>query len=217
MANWPPLESNPEVLNKFASQCGVSSAWQFADVFGFDDELLAMVPQPCLAILFLFPSKCKTQFDDTTGGSKGFFLSQIPELDQACGTIAMIHGVANNLERLGITSGPIYDYIQKASKEDSPEKRGKMLVENETISSSHSSLAQEGQSQAVSEADHHFVCFTAVDGHLYEFDGLKPAPTDHGPLGDTPFLNKTAATVRAVYMKDPSVLDLAMISLGPGE
>jgi hypothetical protein len=47
----------------------------------------------------------------------------------------------------------------------------------------HSSAAVEGQSDAIAEdedVDTHFVCFSHIDGYLYELDGRKAFPINHG-------------------------------------
>ena len=44
---WLPLESNPESYTKWSEALGLdTSEWQFQEVFGLDDELLAWVRQP---------------------------------------------------------------------------------------------------------------------------------------------------------------------------
>lgn len=52
MSHWLPLESNPDVLNKFIAGLGVdTSKHSFFDIYGTDPELLQMVTSPLRILL----------------------------------------------------------------------------------------------------------------------------------------------------------------------
>ena len=56
LQRWLPIESNPEVMNKFLHNCGLpADKWAITDVYGLDEALLAMLPQPVLSLMLLFP------------------------------------------------------------------------------------------------------------------------------------------------------------------
>ena len=48
---WPPLESNPEIFTKYMREVGMSGDWAVGEVFGFDEELLAFIPQPVVGVI----------------------------------------------------------------------------------------------------------------------------------------------------------------------
>lgn len=40
---------------QYVQTLGINEQWQFVDVWGFEKELLDMVPQPVCAVLLLYP------------------------------------------------------------------------------------------------------------------------------------------------------------------
>merc|ERR1719265_195875 len=109
--DWVPLESNPEMLNEFASRVGTPKGWAFVDVLGIDAEILATVPQPCMAVTLLFQlsrklERCKKQQQARIKAcgqvlsADLFFMQQY--VGNACGTIATIHCLANSAQNLDI-------------------------------------------------------------------------------------------------------------------
>ena len=73
-------------------------------------------------------------------------------ISNACGTVAMIHSVANNLERVDLEGGHLKEFLE-ATREKSPEERATQLEDNAKICEVHDNIAREGQT-AVS---HEFV------------------------------------------------------------
>lgn len=65
-ARWFPLECNPDVMSRYVAQLGLQSESRLAfhDVFGFEDDLLAMIPPGRLcALLLLYPiSRANTAY-----------------------------------------------------------------------------------------------------------------------------------------------------------
>eukprot|EP00304_Pavlova_gyrans_P006975 CAMPEP_0206050276 /NCGR_PEP_ID=MMETSP1466-20131121/28807_1 /ASSEMBLY_ACC=CAM_ASM_001126 /TAXON_ID=44452 /ORGANISM="Pavlova gyrans, Strain CCMP608" /LENGTH=305 /DNA_ID=CAMNT_0053425387 /DNA_START=48 /DNA_END=966 /DNA_ORIENTATION=- len=190
---WLPLESNPEVLNEFATKIGSQGAFAFHDVFGLDPELLAMVPRPCIAVTLLFPSDAmkpakaeqlrKLSEEDYKPDDGIFFMRQY--VGNACGTIAAVHALANNSFVLGSDSGLAQFVAQNTNL--TPEDRGANLARAKFISQATEASAQEGQTATPGlgdEVNHHFITFVNIGGVVYELDGAKPYPINHGPVGE---------------------------------
>ena len=99
------MESNPEAFNAYAAKLGLdTSAVRFVDVMSTEAWALDMIPRPVLAVLMLFPVKAASEAHraaeeaarvapGAVAAPASFFVSQT--IPQACGTIALVHAVAN--------------------------------------------------------------------------------------------------------------------------
>ncbi|XP_044746479.1 ubiquitin carboxyl-terminal hydrolase [Coccinella septempunctata] len=211
-----PLESNPEVMTKFLHKLGVSEEWHLADVLSFEDDCLDWIPRPAAAFILLFP--CSDKFYEHAAQQKKELQDQIivPDLyymkqyvSNACGTIALIHSVANNVERIPLQDG-IFKKILDDSKDLDPEERGKLLQDLPNnpyvmdMINAHQELALEGQTELNPDekVNHHFVAFVEKGGYLYELDGRKEFPVNHGKTTRQTFVNDAAKVCKDFIARD---------------
>ncbi|XP_042316074.1 ubiquitin carboxyl-terminal hydrolase isozyme L3 isoform X1 [Sceloporus undulatus] len=148
-----------QVTNQFLKQLGIHPSWQFVDVYGMDQELLSMVPRPVCAILLLFPvtekyetfrteeeNKIKAQGQEVKPSV--YFMKQT--ISNACGTIGLIHAIANNRDKINFEADSSLKKFLDDSVPMSPEERAKYLETYEAIRVTHESSAHEGQTESSS-------------------------------------------------------------------
>lgn len=223
---WLPLESNPDVLNTFSSKLGLNVVdYAFCDIYGLDEELLAMVSQPVLAVLMLFPvtdasEKAKAEEDtrlraggatETSGWNPDvYFLKQT--ISNACGTIGLLHAVANNQDKLKFDRGSFMENFFGKTGGMTAAERGNYLENPPAgapdIDDAHEAAAQEGNTAppALNEVVNlHFVTFVCCSGRLYELDGRKSFPVDHGSSSPDTLLQDAVKAVKEFIAASDSI------------
>uniref|UniRef100_A0A803PMP2 Ubiquitin carboxyl-terminal hydrolase n=1 Tax=Cannabis sativa TaxID=3483 RepID=A0A803PMP2_CANSA len=183
---WLPLEANPDVMNQFLWGLGVpDTEAECYDVYGFDQELLEMVPKPVLAVLFLYPITSQSEEERMLQANeikephgKVYFMKQT--VGNACGTIGLLHAVANITSEIKLNDGSFLDKFYKSTASMDPLERARYLENDREMEVAHSIAATAGETEASDNVNTHFICFTCVDGVLYELDGRKTGPISHG-------------------------------------
>lgn len=199
-------------------------------VYGFDADLLAFIPRPVAGLILLFPitpvyeTFRKTQ-DSTLLQTKPpenvWFTRQT--VGNACGTVGLLHAFANGIPASDIGPDSPLSAFYKAVKDMSPGDRGTFLEtgrESEMIASLHGECSLQGQTDAPTSDEDvmlHFVCLVPRDGHLYELDGRKSGPVDHGICGGDEVLEKCVGVVKQFMARDPNNVSFTAIALVSAE
>ena len=221
MAVWLPLESNPDVLTKYIHKLGVSSDFSLTDVIGLEPEMLEWIPQPVKSIILLFPTseayeKHRSEeherlvADPEKYPEDLYFMRQLTH--NACGTVALIHSVANNKD-ITLSDGVLKNFLE-SSQDLTPEERGKALENDEYFTADHQALAQEGQTVAGLEEKvyHHFISLINKNGVLYELDGRKSFPIKHGKTSEETFVKDAANVCKEFMARDPQELRFTVMA-----
>lgn len=192
-----PLENNPDVMTKLAHKLGLSEELEFQDAYSLTDpDLLAIVPRPAHALLFIYPDTLAAQkfHDEENERSLDYNGSGTDEpvmfyrqvITHACGLIGLLHCVTNGYAATRIQpDSDLANLIQRALPLK-PQERAEMLHDSEVLEAAHDIAAHTGDSVAPPRGecpDQAFIAFVkGNNGHLYELEGSRKGPIDLGLL-----------------------------------
>ncbi|XP_026751529.1 ubiquitin carboxyl-terminal hydrolase-like [Galleria mellonella] len=222
MALALPMESNPDTMNKYLLKLGVSDQWRMVDVIGLEGDALGWVPRPVLAVILLFPlsetyEQLRRQEESNLVNKEipkdVFHLRQV--LSNVCGTIALVHSVANNIHRIDLKDGLLKKYLSEAEGLDAAAK-GALLENSTAILNAYKEIVH--TESAVTEdsnemPSNHFVTFIHKDGTLFELDGCKSFPINHGPTTSETLLEDAAKVCREFIAREPNNLGFNVVAL----
>ncbi|KAG6460026.1 ubiquitin carboxyl-terminal hydrolase [Manduca sexta] len=218
-----PMESNPETMNKYLHKLGVSEKWRMVDVIGLEGEALQWVPRPVLAVILLLPlsdayeqNRCEKENDFLNKRQETpkdmFHLKQV--LSNVCGTIALVHSVANNTHHIDLDDGLLKTYLKDAQGLDASAK-GALLENSVAILEAYKDIIDEEEGDAEETVNNHFVTFVHKDGALYELDGRKSFPVNHGPTTSETLLEDAAKICRDFIAREPENIGFNVVALVP--
>ena len=202
----------------YGSQLGVPPSFQFVDIYGTDDELLDMVPQPVYAVLLLYPITATSEaYNESSEPSRAeqasehsqqlsdlFYMKQT--VGNACGTIGVIHAVSNTAAATAQLDHDkwLHSFLTSALPL-APDQRAALLEQNDDIEAAHQSLATEATSDVnhASNDNLHFIALVAHNGLLVELDGRRGGPVVHGPVGERGLLRAAVRVVQQYMEREP--------------
>ncbi|KAF4984291.1 hypothetical protein FZEAL_503 [Fusarium zealandicum] len=226
-----PLENNPEVFTSLIHNLGVSDKLGFYDVYSVDEpDLLAMIPRPVHALVFITPAPMYYRVREDDPGSKELtYEGSGPDepimwfkqtIGNACGLIALLHSVSNGSAKDFIVPDSDLDKLLKEAAPLKPIQRADLLYNSVELEKAHMAAAVKGDTTApLSEepVGYHFISFVrGKDGHMYDLEGSWDGPIDRGTLADDEdILSDKAldATVRRFTKVADGNLEFSIIAL----
>lgn len=187
--NWCLIESDPGVFTELIQKFGVTGV-QVEELWSLDKELFQDL-NPVYSLIFLF----KWTADEEVVGTivqdsrldNIFFAKQV--INNACATQAILSALMNITDP-AVKLGPTLQELKEFCSSFDAGMKGLTLSNSDQIRTVHNSFARqtlfEFDAKAATKDDDvfHFVTYVPIKGRLYEIDGLKAGPVDHGAIDE---------------------------------
>jgi len=223
--HWVPLESNPDLINKYLGQLGLPPHWTVSEIFGLDESLLAMVPQPVRAVILCYPITANSEAfnesqsqalttENSDSSNSPFYVKQT--VGNACGTIALIHSVLNDSELISsLDENSFFKTFYRDGLNKTSSQRAELLESDESLESSHQSIAAEATSDVQHNVNDnlHFIALINYNGKLFELDGRKLSPINHGETSRETLLQDSVKVCQQFMERDPGDIRFTMLAL----
>uniref|UniRef100_A0AC35TKD8 Ubiquitin carboxyl-terminal hydrolase n=1 Tax=Rhabditophanes sp. KR3021 TaxID=114890 RepID=A0AC35TKD8_9BILA len=180
--NWCLIESDPAIFTEMIRKMGVSGV-QVEELYDLDAANFNSL-HPIYGLIFLFKWR---QGDEPSGEivrdpKNVYFAQQV--ISNSCATQAIIN-LLLNIKSEDVKVGKILEEFKSFTNSFDPTNRGLCLSNSEDIRTIHNSFGRQSYFElenlnGESEEVFHFVAYLPINGRIYELDGLRPAPIDHG-------------------------------------
>lgn len=219
---WTTIESDPGVFTELCATVGVKDV-AFEELYALDADELRRI-EPIYGLIFLFKYRgdegAQASSVDADPPKELFFARQV--IQNACATQAVLSVLLNAEDRVEL--GDELQSFLEFSRDFDPETKGMVISNSAVIRNAHNAFARPEpimmQSRPASEDDDvfHFVAYIPRCGKVYELDGLKQGPINHGEYSDENWLDVAVPAIQkriSAYSSNEIKFNLMAVTKDP--
>ena len=202
---WHPLISDTNIFNNYFHNCGIPEFIGFDEILSFEIKENFIEGFPIFGVIaavdYLKPSN-KIYKNNKIKNNDVYFIKQTNELDLACGLIAVLNVIGNNLNKIILEKQSLLDVFFENTKSLNFNQRSKYLEnykelkelhyiysnnnyknneENKSSNNNKKTSKKNNEDEIDDDIDkndklYHFISYTIIGNKIYEFDGFNKKP-----------------------------------------
>lgn len=134
----------------------------------------------------------------------------------ACGTIALFHVILNAIYDYPdlVKEGSYFSKFREDSFGKTPAEIGEQFKKSKDLCEKHKNSVKKGQTSIPNKVETHFIAFVEKDGFLFELDGRKKEPINHGECTPEGLTFMSCLIISQFMQRDPDNNKFTILAVG---